>query len=137
MAKWGKKLLGLAAIGGAAAGLVYYLKSKEELDLDDFDDELDDDDFDLDNDLKPVGERGYVPLTPKKEVEDADASDDEEAPDAVEEADKASEEHINEAVAKEALYSFGQFRLWYNFLFCQSLRPLRLRQCSVAFPQRP
>ena len=91
MAKWGKKLLGLAAIGGAAAGLVYYLKSKEELDLDDFDDELDDDDFDLDNDLKPVGERGYVPLTPKKEVEDADASDDEEAPDAIEEADKAEE----------------------------------------------
>ena len=77
MAKWGKKLLGLAAIGGAAAGLVYYLKSKEDLDLDDFDDELDDDDFDLDNDLKPVGERGYVPLTPKKEAEDADASDDE------------------------------------------------------------
>ena len=94
MAKWGKKLLGLAAIGGAAAGLVYYLKSKEELDLDDFDDELDDDDFDLDNDLKPVGERGYVPLT--------DASDDEEAPEAVEEADKADEEHIDEAIAKEA-----------------------------------
>ena len=99
MAKWGKKLLGLAAIGGDAAGLVYYLKSKEELDLDDFDDELDDDDFDLDNDLKPVGERGYVPLTPKKEAEDADASDDEKAPEAVEEADK---EHIDEAIAKEA-----------------------------------
>lgn len=102
MAKWGKKLLGLAAIGGVAAGLVYYLKSKEELDLDDFDDELDDDDFDLDNDLKPVGERGYVPLTPKKEAEDADASDDEKAPEAVEEADKADEEHIDEAIAKEA-----------------------------------
>lgn len=102
MAKWGKKLLGLAAIGGAAAGLVYYLKSKEELDLDDFDDELDDDDFDLDNDLKPVGERGYVPLTPKKEAEEADAPDDEEAPEAVEEADKADEEHIDEAIAKEA-----------------------------------
>ena len=99
MAKWGKKLLGLAAIGGAAAGLVYYLKSKEELDLDD---ELDDADFDLDNDLKPVGERGYVPLTPKKEAEDADASDDEKAPEAVEEADKADEEHIDEAIAKEA-----------------------------------
>ena len=99
MAKWGKKLLGLAAIGGAAAGLVYYLKSKEELD---FDDELDDDDFDLDHDLKPVGERGYVPLTPKKEAEDADASDDEKAPEAVEEADKADEEHIDEAIAKEA-----------------------------------
>ena len=96
MAKWGKKLLGLAAIGGAAAGLVYYLKSKEELDLDDFDDELDDDDFDLDNDLKPVGD---VPLTPKKEAEDADASDDEKAPETVEEAD---EEHIDEAIAKEA-----------------------------------
>ena len=80
MAKWGKKLLG----------------------LDDFDDELDDDDFDLDNDLKPVGERGYVPLTPKKEAEDADASDDEKAPEAVEEADKADEEHIDEAIAKEA-----------------------------------
>ena len=54
MAKWGKKLLGLAAIGGAAAGLVYYLKSKEELDLDDFDDELDDDDFDLDNETQTL-----------------------------------------------------------------------------------
>ena len=50
MAKWGKKLLGLAAIGGAAAGLVYYLKSKEELDLDDFDDDFDDDFFDDDDD---------------------------------------------------------------------------------------
>mgnify|MGYP000529237086 FL=1 len=60
------------------------------------------DDFDLDNDLKPVGERGYVPLTPKKEAEDADAYDNEEAPDAVEEADKAEEEHIGEAIAKEA-----------------------------------
>ena len=28
MAKWGKKLLGLAAIGGAAAGLVYYLEEQ-------------------------------------------------------------------------------------------------------------
>ena len=68
MAKWGKKLLGLAAIGGAAAGLVYYLKSKEELDLDDFDDELDDDVFDLDNDLKPVGERGTFRLHLKKRL---------------------------------------------------------------------
>ena len=45
MAKWSKKLLGLAAIGGVAAGLVYYLKSKEELDLDDFDDDSDVDDI--------------------------------------------------------------------------------------------
>ena len=101
MAKWGKKLLGLAAIGGAAAGLVYYLKSKEEIDLDDFEDELDDDDFDLDNDLKPVGERGYVPLTPKKEAEEADSEADKEAPEA------AASEHVNEEqksedIAKEA-----------------------------------
>jgi len=37
-----------------------------------------------------------------KEAEDADASDDEKAPEAVEEADKADEEHIDEAIAKEA-----------------------------------
>ena len=29
MAKWSKKLLGLAAIGSAAAGLVYYLKKSK------------------------------------------------------------------------------------------------------------
>lgn len=79
MAKWGKKLLGLAAIGGAVAGLVYYLKSKEDIDFDDFEDELDDDDFDLDNDLKPVGERGYVPLTPKKESEEESSDAESEA----------------------------------------------------------
>ena len=100
MAKWGKKLLGLAAIGGAAAGLVYYLKSKEELDLDDFEDELDDDDFDLDNDLKPVGERGYVPLTPKKDSADADTADNEETPEA--EVSDDAEKQKCEEIAREA-----------------------------------
>ena len=39
MAKWMKKLLGLAAIGSAAAGLVYYFKiSKKDVD-EDFNDE--------------------------------------------------------------------------------------------------
>ena len=28
MSKWGKRLLGLAAIGSAVAGLVYYFKKK-------------------------------------------------------------------------------------------------------------
>ena len=59
MAKWGKRLLGLAAIGGAAAaGTFYYLKKKDMVNADDFEDE----DFDLDSDLKPVSDREYVPL---------------------------------------------------------------------------
>ena len=31
MAKWMKKLLGLAAIGSAAAGLVYYFKKSKKI----------------------------------------------------------------------------------------------------------
>ena len=61
MAKWSKKLLGLAAIGSAAAGLVYYLE---------------DEDFDLDNDLQPV-DRGYVDLNAAKTTTEEDnAADD-------------------------------------------------------------
>ena len=45
MAKWMKKLLGLAAIGSAAAGLVYYFKkSKKDVD-EDFNDDFEDEDF--------------------------------------------------------------------------------------------
>ena len=41
MAKWMKKLLGLAAIGSAAAGLVYYFKkSKKDVDEDFNDDSI-------------------------------------------------------------------------------------------------
>lgn len=40
MAKWSKKLLGLAAIGSAAAGLVYYLKKSKKNEDDDFNDDL-------------------------------------------------------------------------------------------------
>lgn len=75
MANWGKRLLGLAAVGGAAAGLVYYLKSKENIDMDDFDDDFEDDDFDLDNDLKPVTDREYVPLTPSAKPAGAATTD--------------------------------------------------------------
>lgn len=72
MSKWIKRVLGLAAVGSAAAGLYFYLKkassdNKEE-DMDEFEDE----DFDLDNDLKPIGDREYVPLnTPAKESGEA------------------------------------------------------------------
>ena len=52
MAKWSKKLLGLAAIGSAAAGLVYYLKKSKKNEDDDFNDDFEDEDFDLDNDLQ-------------------------------------------------------------------------------------
>ena len=82
MAKWGKKLLGLAAIGGAAAGLVYYFKkSKKDVD-EDFNDDFEDEDFDLDNDLQPI-DRGYVDLNAgKASPEEADdAEETEEAED--------------------------------------------------------
>ena len=62
MSKWSKRLLSLAAIGGAAAGLAYYLKKSDSCSEDDFVDETEDEDFDLDNDLKPVSDREYVPL---------------------------------------------------------------------------
>jgi len=53
MAKWIKKLLGLAAIGSAAAGLVYYFKKSKKDEGEDFNDDFEDEDFDLDNDLQP------------------------------------------------------------------------------------
>ena len=67
MAKWSKKLLGLAAIGSAAAGLVYYLKKSKKNEDDDFNDDFEDEDFDLDNDLQPV-DRGYVDLNAAKQL---------------------------------------------------------------------
>ena len=43
MAKWSKKLLGLAAIGSAAAGLVYDLKKSKKNEDDDFNDDTSED----------------------------------------------------------------------------------------------
>ena len=79
MSKWIKRVLGLAAVGSAVAGLYYYLKkSSSDNTADDMDD-FEDEDFDLDNDLKPVGDREYVPLnTPSKDSSDAKATDAEE-----------------------------------------------------------
>ena len=75
MSKWLKRLLGLAAVGSAIAGLIYYLK-KSSKDTP----EEDSDDFDLDNDLKPVTDREYVPLggTPKETEETAEEETKEE-----------------------------------------------------------
>ena len=70
MSKWLKRLLGIAAIGGAAAGLFYFFK-KSNSDLEDeFDDVFEDEDFDLDNDLKPASDREYVSLNSQAKAEE-------------------------------------------------------------------
>ena len=77
MSKIFKRLLGLAAVGGAvAAGVIYYLNSSEN--TDDFLDEFDDD-FDLDDDLNPAAEREYVSLNtaPTAETEEPEAEKEE------------------------------------------------------------
>ena len=99
MSKWGKTLLGLAAVGGAvAAGALYYTKKNKCTEDEAFDDVFEDDDFDLDSDLKPVTDREYVPLTPSANEEAAC----EEA--ACEEAacEEAVEETAAEATVEEA-----------------------------------
>ncbi len=82
MSKIFKRLLGLAAVGGAAAaGVIYYL-NKSDKSGDDFLDDLDDD-FDLDDDLNPAAEREYVSLNTdakaenKEEDGEAQAGDEE------------------------------------------------------------
>ena len=69
MAKWSKKLLGLAAIGSAAAGLVYYLKKSKKNEDDDFNDDFEDEDFDLDNDLqlKEIDHAGIKFVNPEQD----------------------------------------------------------------------
>ena len=62
MAKWLKKVLGAAAVGGAAAGALYYWK-KNMVDTAEFEDDFEDEDFDLDDDLKPASDREYVSLS--------------------------------------------------------------------------
>ena len=93
MSKWGKTLLGLAAVGGAvAAGALYYTKKNKCAEDEAFEDVFEDDDFDLDSDLKPVTDREYVPLTPSAK---------EEAEEAAEEV-AAEEEATEEAAEEEA-----------------------------------
>ena len=70
MSKWLKRLLGVAAIGGAAAGLFYYLKKSESDIEDEFEDCFEDEDFDLDNDLKPASDREYVSLNTQPKAEE-------------------------------------------------------------------
>ena len=73
MSKLFKRVLGLAAVGGAvAAGVAYYLKKEDN--SDDFLDEFDDDFSTEDSDSS---EREYVPLNtaPKAEAEEEKAEE--------------------------------------------------------------
>ena len=70
MSKWLKRLLGIAAIGGAAAGVFYYFKKSDSDMEDEFEDEFEDEDFDLDNDLKPAADREYVSLNSQPKTEE-------------------------------------------------------------------
>ena len=91
MAKWLKKLFGLAAVAGAAAGvLYYYLKKRSAEDTERSEDAFEDEDFDLDNDLKSASDREYVPLTPGKAESSQEQQPQEETPG--EEADKEKSE---------------------------------------------
>ena len=91
MSKWGKTLLGLAAVGGAvAAGALYYKKMMKDTEDEALEDVFEDDDFDLDSDLKPVTDREYVPLTPSATEDDAEEEVVEEASEDAEEAEEAA-----------------------------------------------
>lgn len=102
MKKWLKKILGLAAVGGAAAGALYYFKKKNENEDDDFEDDFEDEDFDLDNDLKPVADREYVPLNSasKSSDEEADKKEEKAAENAGEKEEKAAEDAGEEKTEK-------------------------------------
>ena len=79
MSKWGKRILGLAAVGSVIAGLVYYFKKKNICDEEDeFEDDFEDEDFDLDNDLKSTADQEYVPLNATGKNEEDASSDTEE-----------------------------------------------------------
>lgn len=95
MDKFLKRVLGAAAIGALIAGVVYYFKQNQVSD-DDFEDDFEDEDFDLDNDLKSVGDREYVSLTPKASEEESSK----EAETVTEEA--AADEPSEETEKKES-----------------------------------
>ena len=61
MKKFLKWFLGLAAVG-TAIGLIiaYFCKDSDAVSEYDCTEDMEEEDFDLDNDLKPVSERGYV-----------------------------------------------------------------------------
>ena len=77
MKKFLKWFLGLAAVG-TAIGLIiaYFCKDSDAVSEYDCTEDMEEEDFDLDNDLKPVSERGYVHLNKAA----SDTADTEEEP---------------------------------------------------------
>ncbi len=77
MKKFLKWFLGLAAVG-TAIGLIiaYFCKDSDAVSEYDCTEDMEEEDFDLDNDLKPVSDRGYVHLNKAA----SDTADTEEEP---------------------------------------------------------
>ncbi len=83
MKKYLKWFVSLAAIGSAIGLIIAYFCKDRHADSDSDSAVLtEDEDFDLDSDLKPVTERGYVPLNRPYTTEPSDESDDKEEPEA-------------------------------------------------------
>ena len=95
--KWGKKLLGLLAVGAAVGGAIAYFSKKNNHDDFEvnFEDDFEDEDFDLDDDLRDPSDRGYVSLG--TEVNDAAKDVAEEIMDFAEDAKDAAEDFVDEA----------------------------------------
>ena len=69
MKKFLKWFLGITAVCSVIGLLIaYFCKDNDNEELDDYDEYEEDEDFDLDNDLKPVENREYVPLNKSEET---------------------------------------------------------------------
>lgn len=74
MKKFGKIILGIAAIGAAVAGVAYFLKN---ILMKDYLDDYDDDDFDNDLYDEDDDDRDYVTITPDSSKADMDSDEEE------------------------------------------------------------
>ncbi len=110
MSKLGKRLLGVATLGAAAGiGAIYYMRKKNNQEIDEFDDDFEDD-FDNILSKSETGERGYVSLNKTETEESVETEESTEEIEATEEAKdeevseeaEAAEEVKDEEVSEEA-----------------------------------
>ncbi len=110
MSKLGKRLLGVATLGAAAGiGAIYYMRKKNNQEIDEFDDDFEDD-FDNILSKSETGERGYVSLNKAETEESVETEESTEEIEATEEAKdeevseeaEATEEAKDEEVSEEA-----------------------------------
>lgn len=93
MSKLGKRLLGVATLGAAAGiGAIYYMRKKNNQEIDEFDDDFEDD-FDNILSKSETGERGYVSLN-KTETEESVET--EESTEEIEATEEAKDEEVSE-----------------------------------------